>query len=69
LVTCGNVVHRVHGRTCKKRGSGRRKKAVAKVARLHQKVRRQRLDHAHKTALGLFVITMRLCTRTSRSLT
>jgi putative transposase len=37
----------------KKRGSGRRKKAVAKVARLHGKVRRQRLDHAHKTALAL----------------
>ncbi|MGW7026883.1 RNA-guided endonuclease InsQ/TnpB family protein [Streptomyces xanthophaeus] len=35
------------------RGSGRRKKAVAKVAGLHRKVRRQRLDHAHKTALGL----------------
>ena len=38
---------------CKKRGSNRRKKAVAKVARLHSKVRRQRLDHAHKTALAL----------------
>jgi putative transposase len=39
--------------TCKKRGSSRRKKAVAKVARLHGKVRRQRLDDAHKTALAL----------------
>jgi putative transposase len=37
----------------KKRGSGRRKKAVARVAALHGKVRRQRLDHAHKTALVL----------------
>jgi len=37
----------------KKRGSTRRKKAVAKVAGLHGKVRRQRLDHAHKTALAL----------------
>lgn len=37
----------------KKRGSTRRKKAVAKVAGLHGKVRRQRLDHAHKTALVL----------------
>jgi putative transposase len=37
----------------KKRGSNRRKKAVAKVAKLHGKVRRQRLDHAHKTALTL----------------
>ncbi|HEX7164463.1 MAG TPA: transposase [Trebonia sp.] len=37
----------------KKRGSNRRKKTVAKVARLHGKVRRQRLDHAHSTALAL----------------
>ena len=37
----------------KKRGSSRRKKAVAKIARLHGKVRRPRLDHAHKTALIL----------------
>jgi putative transposase len=32
----------------KKRGSNRRGKAVAKLARLHGKVRRRRLDHAHK---------------------
>jgi putative transposase len=37
----------------KKRGSGRRRKAVRKVAALHAKVRRTRLDHAHKTALAL----------------
>jgi putative transposase len=37
----------------KKRGSTRRRKAVAKVAALHGKVRRTRLDHAHKTALTL----------------
>jgi putative transposase len=37
----------------KKYGSNRRKKAVAKVAGLHGKVRRQRLDYAHKTALAL----------------
>lgn len=37
----------------KKRGSKRRRKAVAKVAGLHGKVRRGRLDHAHKTALAL----------------
>jgi putative transposase len=37
----------------KKRGSARRKKAVARVAGLHGKVRRQRLDHAHKAALTL----------------
>lgn len=38
---------------CKKRGSGRRRKAVARVAALHAKVRRSRLDHAHKAALAL----------------
>ena len=37
----------------KKRGSNRRRKAVTKVAALHAKVRRSRLDHAHKTALAL----------------
>jgi putative transposase len=37
----------------KKRGSNRRKKAAAKIAGLHGKVRRQRLDHAHTTALTL----------------
>lgn len=37
----------------KKRGSSRRRKAVARVAGLHAKVRRCRLDHAHKTAIAL----------------
>lgn len=37
----------------KKRGGNRRRKAVRKVAGLHAKVRRIRLDHAHKTALIL----------------
>jgi len=37
----------------KKLRSTRRKKAVSKVAGLHGKVRRQRLDLAHKTALDL----------------
>ncbi|GAT64584.1 transposase [Planomonospora sphaerica] len=37
----------------KQRGSKRRRKAVARVAALHAKVRRQRLDHAHKAALAL----------------
>lgn len=37
----------------KKRGSSRRRKAVRKVAALHGKVRRIRLDHAHKTALAM----------------
>ncbi|MEV7238921.1 transposase, partial [Streptomyces sp. NPDC051020] len=36
-----------------KRGSKRRRRAVENVARLHRKVRRQRLDHAHKTGLDL----------------
>ncbi|MGW7611167.1 RNA-guided endonuclease InsQ/TnpB family protein [Streptomyces sp. NPDC054766] len=39
---------------CKARDrTGNHRRAVEKVARLHGKVRRQRLDHAHKTALGL----------------
>ncbi|MFD9950183.1 RNA-guided endonuclease InsQ/TnpB family protein [Nonomuraea sp. NPDC059023] len=37
----------------KRRGSKRRRKTVARVAALHLKVRRQRLDGAHKTALAL----------------
>lgn len=35
------------------RGSNRRRKARERVARVHGKVRRQRLDLAHKTALSL----------------
>ncbi|MCK9902046.1 transposase [Parafrankia colletiae] len=38
---------------CKERGSKRRRKAVARVAGRHRAVARQRLDLAHKTALGL----------------
>jgi putative transposase len=41
------------GLSRKKRGSNRRRKAVRKVTALHGKVRRARLDHAHKTALKL----------------
>ncbi|RST01068.1 transposase [Streptomyces sp. WAC07149] len=37
---------------CQRR-SNRRQKAADKVAALHRGVRRRRLDHAHKTALGL----------------
>jgi putative transposase len=37
----------------KERGSNRRRKAVARVAKIYGKVRRQRLDHAHKAALAL----------------
>ncbi|GAA1272328.1 RNA-guided endonuclease TnpB family protein [Kitasatospora nipponensis] len=36
-----------------KPGGNRRRKAAGKVADLHRKVRRQRRDHAHKTALAL----------------
>jgi putative transposase len=36
-----------------RQGSTRRQRANAQVARLHCKVRRQRLDHAHKVALDL----------------
>lgn len=36
-----------------KRGSNRRKKARERVAAAHRKVGRQRLDHAHKSALDL----------------
>ena len=37
----------------KKRGSTRRRKAVARVAGIHGKIRRSRLDHAHKVAVAL----------------
>ena len=37
----------------RKKGSNRRKKAVTLLARAHQKVRRQRQDFHHKTALAL----------------
>jgi putative transposase len=37
----------------KRQGSSRRRKAKAKVSALHAKVRRTRLDYAHKTALVL----------------
>ncbi|MGW5488717.1 RNA-guided endonuclease InsQ/TnpB family protein [Streptosporangium sandarakinum] len=37
----------------KKRGSKRRRKAVARIAALHAKVRRRRLDGAHKAALAV----------------
>ncbi len=37
----------------RKKGSGRRKKAVILLAKAHQKVKRQRQDFHHKTALAL----------------
>ncbi|WP_232291994.1 transposase [Frankia sp. QA3] len=36
-----------------RRGSARRRKAAARVGMISRRVARQRLDHAHKTALGL----------------
>lgn len=40
-------------RVCRDKRTKNHQRAVDKVAELHGKVRRQRLDHAHKTALGL----------------
>jgi putative transposase len=37
----------------RKKGSSRRRKAVALLAKAHQQVRRQRQDFRHKTALAL----------------
>jgi putative transposase len=52
-VTTGRLAAAQRDLARKKRGSGRRKKAAAGIARLHGNVRRQRLDHAHKTALAM----------------
>lgn len=41
------------GRVRRDRRSANHRRAVERVATLHRKVRRQRLDHAHKTALDL----------------
>ncbi|MEU4149999.1 transposase [Streptomyces sp. NPDC026659] len=41
------------GRVRRDKRTKNHQRAVQKVADLHRKVRRQRLDHAHKTALGL----------------
>jgi putative transposase len=51
--SAGRLAAAQQGLARKKRGSNGRRQAVAKVARLHAKVRRQRLDHAHKAALVL----------------
>jgi putative transposase len=51
--TAGRLAAAQQSLARKKRGSNRRRKAVRKVAALHGKVRRSRLDHAHKTALKL----------------
>jgi putative transposase len=52
-VTAGRLAAGQRDLARKKRGSKRRRKAVARVAALHAKVRRQRLDGAHKAALAL----------------
>jgi putative transposase len=52
-VSAGRLAAAQQALARKKRGSKRRREAAAKVANLHGKVRRQRLDHAHKTALAL----------------
>ncbi|GAA4525339.1 RNA-guided endonuclease InsQ/TnpB family protein [Nonomuraea ferruginea] len=51
--TAGRLADAQRDLARKKRGSRRRRKAVARVAALHGKVRRQRLDHAHKAANAL----------------
>jgi putative transposase len=51
--TAGRLVAAQRDLAHRKRGSRRRRRAVAKLARLHGKARRQRLDHAHKTAFAL----------------
>jgi putative transposase len=48
---CLAAAHRSRDR--KQRGSNRRREAVRKAAVLYAKVRRTRLDHAHKVALAL----------------
>ncbi|MFI7134181.1 RNA-guided endonuclease InsQ/TnpB family protein [Nonomuraea sp. NPDC050153] len=54
LATCaGRLAAAQRELSRKKRGSKRRRKAVARVAVLHARVRRQRLDSAHKAALAL----------------
>jgi putative transposase len=51
--TAGRLAAAQQSLARKKRGSSRRNKAAARVAGLHGKVRRQRLDHSHKAALAL----------------
>lgn len=52
-ISAGRLATAQQSLATKKRGSNRRRKAVARVAFAYGKVRRQRLDHAHKTALAL----------------
>jgi putative transposase len=54
-VTAGRLADAQRSLSLKRRGSNRRRKAVTGVAAVHAKVRRTRLDHAHKTALTLIL--------------
>ncbi|TDC92055.1 transposase [Nonomuraea deserti] len=51
--TAGRLADAQRDLARRKRGSQRRRKAVTRAAALHAKVRRQRLDGAHKAALAL----------------
>ncbi|WP_240506584.1 RNA-guided endonuclease InsQ/TnpB family protein [Thermoactinospora rubra] len=51
--TAGRLADAQRDLARKRRGSTRRRQAVARIAALHAKARRQRLDHAHKAALAL----------------
>ena len=51
--SAGKLAAAGHDLAGKKRGSNQRRKAVARVGALHGTVARQRLDHAHKSALRL----------------
>ncbi|MFC5815111.1 RNA-guided endonuclease InsQ/TnpB family protein [Nonomuraea harbinensis] len=51
--TAGRLADAQRDLARKRQGSRRRRKAAARVAALHGKVRRQRLDHAHKAANAL----------------
>lgn len=53
MATAGQLAAAQQNLARKKRGSQRRREARERVAALHAKVRRSRLDHAHKTALSL----------------
>ncbi|WP_261575603.1 RNA-guided endonuclease InsQ/TnpB family protein [Frankia gtarii] len=51
--SAGRLAAAQRGLSRRKRGSTRRRKAAARVGTISRRVARQRLDHAHKTALGL----------------
>jgi len=54
LATSADRLAKAQQALCRcKRRSNRRRKVRERVAAVHRKIRRQRLDHAHKTALAL----------------